>query len=303
MAEGVLTHAAGSAPEWPPLPQAYHLIQHELGIGDLLCSLYGVNGFSHALDRPPIRLYLSDHFGWMDLVDIPGLEVLSLEQNPPPAGSLQLGDSESDYREKLRGGYDPKQWYARKLGAVPLKPPLNLSLFAQPPDLRSPYVVLAPFATRINRTWEAHNWRLLARELTAAGYGVIALDGPGQSERCKALDVEYFWGQPPAWVANVCRHAALLIACDSGLAHVGGLLGTPTLVLLAQQIPEAYFSMTGNAFMVPNQPCVGCRFQTDRGYEEKCDYGCWALQSLSPRDVAQRALAKLGAGPGRNGMG
>lgn len=272
----------------------HHVVQLELGIGDLLCSLYGLNGFSLALDRPPIVLYLQDHFGWVELVDIPGLQVVAADDHRPPAGSLRLGDTESDYREKLRGGHDPKRWYARKLGVEPVRPPLNLRLFADPPGLQSPYVVLAPFATRINRTWEAHNWRLVGRDLTAAGFAVIALDAPGQPERCRALGVDYFWGQTPTWVANVCRHAALIISGDSGLAHVGGLLGTPTLVLQAQQIPEAYYSMTSNAFIVPRQPCVGCRFQPDRGYEEKCDWGCWALQSISPREVTAHALRLLG---------
>ena len=100
----------------------HHVVQLELGFGDLLCSLYGLNGFSLALDRPPIALYLRDHFGWMQLIDIPGLQVMPAAHHPPPAGSLQLGDTESDYREKLRGGHDPKQWYARKLGVEPVKP-------------------------------------------------------------------------------------------------------------------------------------------------------------------------------------
>ena len=51
--------------------------------------------------------------------------------------------------------------------------------------------------------------------------------------------------------------------------------------------------MTANAFIVPNQACVGCRFQPERGYQEKCDWGCWALQSINPRDVTSQALQML----------
>jgi ADP-heptose:LPS heptosyltransferase len=273
-------------------PSSYHIVQHELGIGDIVCSLYGVNGFSAARRRPPIVLHLRDHREWLALIDIPNLRVAVPGELIPP-GSLQLGDSEADYREKLRGAHDPKRWYARKLAAEPMAPQLRHAPLARAPELRAPYIVLAPFATRINRTWEAHHWMLLARELRAAGYHVIALDAPDQPERCKSIGVDYYWGQTPTWVGNVCHHAALVISGDSGIAHIAGLLGAPTLVLLTQQLPKTYYSLTANQFVVPEQRCVGCRFQADRGYEPKCDYGCWALQSLSPRTVAERALRML----------
>src|SRR6202012_2840859 len=136
-----------------------------------------------------------DHFEWVKLVDIPGLRVVA-----DPDGDItycpdfQLGDHEDDYREKLRGGHDPKKWYARKLGAEPVRPALNRALFAESPDIASPDVVFSPFATRANGTWEIHNWRILANTLMAAGYRVIALDAPGQPDRCKEIGVEYFWG-------------------------------------------------------------------------------------------------------------
>ncbi len=274
---------------------AYHVVQHELGIGDVLCSLYGLNGFSAARGRPPVALYLRDHAGWVRLVDIPGVDVAPAAEPPAGAAVLALGDTAADYREKLRGGHDPKWWYARKLGAAPVRPALRLALFARPPSLPAPYVVLAPFATRRNRTWPVEHWRALATDLAGAGYHVLALDAPGQPERCRVVGVDYYWGQEPAWVANVCRHAALVVAGDSGLAHLGGLLGVRTLVLLAQQIPERYYAMTANAFVVPRASCVGCRFQPERGYAPECDRECHALRSLDPRVVAERALALLAA--------
>ena len=151
--------------------------------------------------------------------------MVSLDDHVPPHDCLLVGDSDADYREKLRGGHDPKQWYARKLGVLPIRPALNHELFAPAPDLRQPYVVLSPFATRVNRTWEPHNWRLLARDLCAAGYTAIALDAPGQAERCKELGVNYFWGQDPTWVANVCRYAALIISGVQRPGPCGRLAG------------------------------------------------------------------------------
>jgi ADP-heptose:LPS heptosyltransferase len=238
---------------------------------------------------------MRDHRDWMQLVSIPNLTVLEYDEAAHEHIDFHVGDTENDYREKLQASFDSKDWYASKFGLPPAAPPINLSLKREAP-FRKPLVVLAPFATRINRTWEIHNWRILAASLSAAGYEVIALDAPHQPERCKEVGIEYFWGQPPAWIANVLLHADLLVSCDSGLAHIGGLLSTPTLVILSQQNPTTHFSLTANEFERPHQRCTECRFQAERGYEEKCDYGCWALQSISPRTVADHAFAMLNRG-------
>jgi hypothetical protein len=277
----------------------YEVSLAELGIGDILCALYALNGFSLKRGRPPINLYLKDHFEWLGLVDIPNLRVRRIEE----AGSAfhyRMEDTPEEYAAKLAEGPDWKDWYARKLeGDAPARPPLASRVGLERPIAASPYAVIAPFATRINRTWEIHHWRLLADALKAAGCHVVALDAPHQPERCKNAGVPYFYGYPPAWTADVCTHAALIVSNDSALAHLGGLLDRPTLVILAQQDPRSHFSGTRNVAVMPNHACAPCRFQPERGYEEKCDFGCWALQSISPRLVAQIALKMLsGAGAG-----
>jgi ADP-heptose:LPS heptosyltransferase len=224
---------------------------------------------------------------------MPNLRVLRYDEANPPRLDLHYGDDEAHYREKMRGAHDPKVWYAHKLGVEPLVPPVHPAVALTPAQFPKPLVVLSPFATRINRTWEVHNWRILARNLTQAGFNVIAIDGPNQPDRCREIGVKYFWGYAPEWVANVCHHANLIITGDSGLAHFGGWLGTPTLVIMSQQEPTKYYSMTHNQILRPNAACVECRFQPDRGYEEKCDFGCWALQSISPTTVTEQALAML----------
>jgi len=288
---------AATSPSWQfHAPAAVHMSQTELGIGDILCSMYGVYGYWLAHGGPRIRLFLRDHFEWLSALAIPQLEVLPYRVEDENLIQFRLGDDEAGYRAKLSGGHAPKQWYADKLGVAPAAPPLNLDLLSPRPEgFERPYVIVAPYATRINRTWEIHNWRLLARRLGEAGYEVIALDAPHQPERCAAVGGRYFWGQPPLWTLRLCWHASLIISNDSGLAHVGGLLDRPTLVLLSQQDPAAFFSMTRNQFIVPKHSCVACRFQPQRGYTEKCDFGCWALQSIDPDHVAAQALQMLGA--------
>jgi len=273
----------------------FDIAQNELGIGDIVCSLYALYGFAVDHGFPPIRLHMADHRTWLELVEFPGLQVLPWDDASPPHIDFRLGDTEEDYRAKLASGVDPKLWYARKLATTPRQPPVVAATRCAEAPFAEPYVVLAPFATRINRTWEIHHWRILARELMAAGYEVIALDAPHQPERCKEIGVRYFWGQPALRVGQILRHASLLVSCDSGMAHVAGLFDTPTVVVLTQQEPEKYYSMTGHQFAVPKQPCVRCRFQPALGYEEKCDFGCWALQSLSPVTVARQCLELLGA--------
>ena len=275
-------------------PPPLNISQTDLGIGDILCSLYALEGLSIANGRPPMVLHMADHRDWLQAVAIPNLDVVPLRPENAGLIDIHLGDSEAQYRQKLRENHDPKCWYGLKLGGVePQRPAINPALATAAIPFRKPFVVLAPFATRTNRTWEIHNWRLLADQLKAAGYQVIALDAPNQPGRCAGPGCDYWFGQRPLWTMQVCQQAALVISNDSALSHLGGLLGVKTLVLLSQQNPERYFSLTDNAFIRPQHACVGCRFQPELGYEPRCDFGCWALQSISPRTVAETALQLL----------
>ncbi len=91
-------------------------------------------------------------------------------------------------------------------------------------------------------------------------------------------------------MANVCSNAAMVIGNDSGMAHFGGWLGVKTVVIMSQLMPEQFYDMTDNRFVIAQQKCTGCRFSRELGYEDKCDHDCWVLQSVTPDVVFNTAM-------------
>jgi ADP-heptose:LPS heptosyltransferase len=271
----------------------FNIIQTELGIGDVICSLYAIQGLAIKFPEREIHFYIPQHFDWADIADIPKMKVRKYQEGNGIENPIYLYNGKADTTRRVKHTNSPKKLFASKLDVEPETPPLKSEMLIAPPIFKENYIVLSPFASRLNRTWELHNWRIVARELGKAGYKVIVLDSPFEGARCKEIGVEYYWGQKMAWTINVCNNAAMIISNDSGLAHFGGWLGVKTLVLMSQLLPEQFYDMTDNRFIVPKQGCTSCRFLPENGYEEKCDFGCWVLQSIRPSEVVGTALEWL----------
>lgn len=272
-----------------------NIIQSDLGIGDLICSLYSLNGYSMTHSYPLINYYVVPHLlPWTKIFDIPNVRFLPISRDTPNViPVLNISDSEEDYNRKLREGHSPKWWYSNKLNSTPDIPSIHKDIIGLKPVIEGNYIIISPFASRLNRSWNVHNWKILVSKLKNVGYRVIALDGPNEKERCKILETEFFWGQSPEWVANACYYSKLVITNDSGIAHLSGLLNAKTIVIMSQLDPAKFYDFTKNEFILPEHACTRCRFQPDRGYEEMCDWGCWALQSISPNKVFTESIKIL----------
>jgi hypothetical protein len=267
-----------------------NIVMSDWGIGDVICSLYAIQGFANRHTKNNISLYIRQHMDWANLADIPQMTVKIFKETGQIAEPVFLYDDKKDFDKILKHSNSPKLLFSSALGVEPAIPNIKKEISISCNPRKRKYIVLAPFATRVNRTWEIHNWRILADNLKLNGYDVIALDGPYTGGRCSTLGVEYFWGQSAIWTAIHCLHAELIITNDSGLAHLGGWLGTKTLVIMSQLNPSQFYDLTGNRFIQPTHNCVGCKFIEQNGYEDKCNYGCWTLQSISPKIVLTKSL-------------
>jgi ADP-heptose:LPS heptosyltransferase len=270
-----------------------NVIQTELGIGDIICSLYAIEGYRAKFPGHEINFFFPQHHEWANLADIPNLQLKKYDNKQAYENAVYLYNGKEDVSMRIKHTNSPKQYFASKLGVTPKKPAIKASILNEQPVFEGRYIILSPFASRLNRTWEVHNWKILARDLNKAGYRVIVLDSPYEGARCRAIGAEYYWGQKTEWTANVCKNAAMIISNDSGLAHFGGWLGVKTLVIMSQLLPEQFYDFTNNRFAVSQQPCTGCQFLREKGYEEKCDWGCWVLQSVSPVEIMGKALEWL----------
>jgi ADP-heptose:LPS heptosyltransferase len=112
----------------------------------------------------------------------------------------------------------------------------------------APYAVLHPGAASAARRWPARRWARLGRELEGSGLPVVLTGGPG--ERALAAGVAAAARLPPSRstagelslpaLAGLVAGAALLVCGDTGVAHLGTALGTPSVLLFGPVPPSRW---------------------------------------------------------------
>ena len=105
--------------------------------------------------------------------------------------------------------------------------------FALPP---APYCVLHLGASTPLKLWEPEKWRALAQWLSAQGYNVVWSAGHNERHIVNAVDPEqrypsYAGALDLAQLWRLLAGARLLISPDTGIAHLGRIIGVPTMTL------------------------------------------------------------------------
>lgn len=117
-----------------------------------------------------------------------------------------------------------------------------------------------------SKLWPEAMWRMLAGRLRGLGYEVL-LPWGNREEAARAAriassgDAQMLPALSLAELADEIAQAALVVGVDSGLSHLAGALGAPTLVIYGSTDP----TLTG---------CVGSRAQNLRA-----DFACAPCQS------------------------
>jgi len=142
-----------------------------------------------------------------------------------------------------------------------------------PFDLGEGYVAISAGATWPPKRWPFDNWRHVADMLEQAGHTCVVLGADGEYP---GAGTDLTGRTTVDDAAQVLRHAALFIGCDSGLMHLALAVGTPSLCL---------FGPTAQEMLVPGHPLL--RALTN---ERDCQ-GCWNL-TLQMREpgVCPRAI-------------
>lgn len=156
--------------------------------------------------------------------DIPAWKNWPVDQLPPyPASPAAWGDMVAS----LVAGPPPvpyrvEDWPAP--GFVPFELPAQ------------PYCVLHVGASSMLKTWEPEKWLGLAEGLIQRGFQPVWSGGPGEEELVARIDPARRYPSlagrldlPQLW--HFLKHASLLVCPDTGVAHLGRLVGTPTVTL------------------------------------------------------------------------
>jgi len=263
------------------------------GIGDHVAALYCCVGAANAGREVIFHTRFPQ---WIARAAHPGVTI--------------TGDLLSDATEAIDMNHDPvcqlryagnkARWYADAIapGLEPGRPAWIDRSVRVPRFDFDRYVVLAPFSAWVRRDWPGANWTRLTHLLREAGYEVVAIGIGADAERFEQVFAQTtaLWAidHPPEWVMDAMLGAALVIGNDSGMVHLAGLLGVPTLALHSHLPPEFLFGYSSVTSLTPQTKCVFCRWQPDGMYTSACDTACSALATVGPEEVIA-AVSRISA--------
>lgn len=269
------------------------------GIGDHILGLTCCVGLKNKYpDRPVIFCCKPWCLPWIRLFD--GYDY---------ATSVQLNGVRTFYpyetyaaqnNERLARG-QRVDYYAESCDQVkPVLPsvrPLSAHITSWAEQYRN-HVVLVPFSTSKNRTWLLSHWLMLETLLNDLRIPTVVVDGgePGKTatepttRRADVFRQAKLVNQRPAEIAALMQVSTCVIANDSGMAHLGGVLGVPTIALNGPILGEKVFGIYPSVRSL-NGPmvCSGCHWHGPH-WRAPCDTLCASLQAIEPQTVVEAVL-------------
>jgi ADP-heptose:LPS heptosyltransferase len=192
--------------------------------------------------------------------------------------------------------------FARAVGAralrwqpVKLLPPQDPGPLDPPPRGSGPWVILHAPANWSAKAWPSSHWVELIRRLAAAGIERLELSwGPGEEDWRDSILKEsgsLAQAMPPTTLLELTRrisHCNLLVAIDSGPAHIAVAEGTPALTLFGSTNERAWqYSTPDHRALVHEVDCRPCDLTVCPVPGHPC------LERLEPELVCRRALELL----------
>ncbi|MCF1184546.1 lipopolysaccharide heptosyltransferase II [Marichromatium gracile] len=128
-------------------------------------------------------------------------------------------------------------------------------------------VALSPFTTRPQKHWIESRWADLAERLhQELGLTPVLLGGPGDREaaarivaRCKTPLLDLTGATSLTEAAALIDRAALAVAVDTGLGHIGIAMNTPSLLLFGSTCPYLDTTRDNARVLYHPRPCSPCK--------------------------------------------
>jgi ADP-heptose:LPS heptosyltransferase len=151
-----------------------------------------------------------------------------------------------------------------------------------------PYVVVHPGAAVPARAWPAENARELVRLLVSRGNAVVVTGGPGERDVTAhvagGIGVDLGGRTDLPTLAGVLRGAAVVVAGNTGPAHLAAAVGTPVVSLFSPVVPAIRWAPYGVPFeLLGNQQeaCAGSRARVCPVPGHPCLAGVSAEEALA----------------------
>ncbi len=165
-----------------------------------------------------------------------------------------------------------------------------------------PYCVLHVGAGNVLRRWQPAKWRALSQLLAARGLTCIISGAAADSTHIAEIDpastLRSYAGVtdlPQLW--HLLRHARLLVCPDTGIAHLGRIVGVPTVTLFGPGSVTLFGAgdfwrrSAYRAVTIPDFPCRDQRvlFKREAPWIRRCSRGpaeCAAAECMYAIEVA-----------------
>ncbi len=159
----------------------------------------------------------------------------------------------------------------------------------------APLVLLCPGSINSRaKRWPAERYAAVADHFAEAGATVVLIGSPGEMEVANEVSLRtinkpvILTGKTSvAEVTAIISVADVLITNDTGPAHIGSAVGTPTLVIFGPTNPLTTRPFAPNADIIRQKPdCAPCMLR-DCPIDHRC------MTAISPEEVFARAGAMM----------
>jgi len=142
------------------------------------------------------------------------------------------------------------------------------------------------------KRWPAERYAVLADQLIANGFEVVLIGSAGElevseevSRRCSSQPRILTGKTSVAEATAIIGIADILVTNDTGPAHVGAALQTPTLVIFGPTNPLTTYPFSATAEIIRHPPeCAPCMLR-DCPIDHRC------MTAIFPDEVFQRAMS------------
>lgn len=265
--------------------------EHGTGLGDMVSLAWLAEGARGQPD--PISFYATQ--GNYTVLKLLGQDVCDQpsgnEVAVTPAYRRELDDGGAklrlDYVREVLGIQSP-----HKRPVVRLSPDAIAWAEERQRQFASDLVLLFPQALWEGRTWPPAYWVELAWMLKARN--VSALVMLANKDQRFVNTPHFLWGFDLEKVAALIAVSKLVVANDSGPAHLAGTIGVPTIVSAGPTRGSCVYGHISNVFVLSSDEppfCAGCHFKAP--YRAACDLACQALYALKPHVVLGKVVSQL----------
>lgn len=167
----------------------------------------------------------------------------------------------------------------------------------------TPYCVLHVGASSTLKMWPAERWLQLAASLSAQGMHVVWSGGPGEQALIDHIDREQRYPSyaerldlPQLW--QLFEQAALIVCPDTGVAHLGRLVNTPTIALFGPGSPTLHGAgefWRNSPFIAISNP-IDCRdqhllYKRELAWVQRCGRSSKDCSHQAPESACMRSIS------------